>query len=729
MTRALVLLLSAVLLLPVPAGHAQDSHGYANPVSASAGVDTFADPAVIQGKDGFWYAFGTTDPLREGEFRRHLLPVLRSADLVRWQHIGDAFAAVPDWAAPSAGLWAPDIRYADGRYLLYFTVTDTLAHPGLDSAIGVATAPTPVGPWTDSGGPVVAPRPDGAGSYHWTFDPAMVNDRSGRRWLYYGSYHGGLWVVPLSADALRTAGPAVPVASGRRFEGAYVVARDGWFYLFASSGNCCAGPATGYSVLVGRSREPAGPFTDADGTPLLGPRPGGTPVVQPNGNFWLGTGHNSIAVDAAGQDWLVYHAISRDDPYLDEPYGVNERPMLLDRLDWVDGWPVVRGGASQGWRRPPAAPEVSERFDRQARLPGGWRVLPGADPDSGGLLRHDGPGPGLVPYPLPHGAYAEVDLRFPGPEGSAGIVLPGGAVVTVEAAGTLRAGHREVRLPPGWRPDTWHTLSVRQHAGRVTAWLTAARLGDPVAEVEAVAWGPGTAGVHATGTVELDNLSAAPAATRRHRADPVPVPGRSLREHSDDFDGPKPGWSWVREPQAVPVHGRLFWPVADGDLAGPGGGASVLLRDAPRGGYVVETRLRLDLGAAGERDHQQAGLIAYRGDDDFARLTHVAIGGTRQVEYVRELPFAGRQAFGGMPAGTAADVVWLRLAYRLEPGTGRHLVRGGSSRDGRTWTWGGTWTFDPGPAPRIGLVAHGGAHPPVTAAFDYFLVSRLRQDT
>ena len=35
------------------------------------------------------------------------------------------------------------------------------------------------------------------------------------------------------------------------------------------------------------------------------------------------------------------------------------------------------------------------------------------------------------------------------------------------------------------------------------------------------------------------------------------------------------------------------------------------------------------------------------------------------------------------------------------------------------WTWGATWTFRAGTDPRIGLVAHGGASPAVTAEVDY----------
>ena len=29
--------------------------------------DTFADPSVIRGRDGWWYAYATSDPLRAGD--------------------------------------------------------------------------------------------------------------------------------------------------------------------------------------------------------------------------------------------------------------------------------------------------------------------------------------------------------------------------------------------------------------------------------------------------------------------------------------------------------------------------------------------------------------------------------------------------------------------------------------------------------------------------------------
>ncbi|WP_229075083.1 family 43 glycosylhydrolase [Actinoplanes sp. DH11] len=579
--RFLVVLLATAGLLTPAAARADDRTTYTNPVSASF-ADTFADPVIIPGENRDWYAYGTSDPLREGEGTPHRIPMARSTDLVNWSYLGDAFGAgqLPSYARPTAALWAPDVRKAGKGYVMYVTVTET--EPDGASAIGVATAPAPTGPWTFAAEPAVPPRAAPDGGWWWTFDPAQLTTPDGTRYLYYGSYFGGIWVSRLSADGLRTVGEPTRVAIDNKFEGAYVVRRAGWYYLFASSANCCAGPTTGYSVSAGRSRSPLGPFVDRDGQSLNVSRAGGTPVIAPNGNRWVGTGHNGLVTDRAGQDWLVYHAIDRADPYLDEPFGVNERPMLLDRLDWIGGWPTVNAGA---WAS-----------ERQVRAPG----------------RHLGP------------------------------VRPA----------------------------------------------------------------------------------------------PVPQPGRLLRGSSDDFDsaGLGAGWDFVRPDAAVTVGGgRLRWPVQGADLTGDSNSAGVLLRDPPdgarsgsgagagsrTGSWIAETKVTLDLGEDTVRNFQQAGLIAYVDDDHFARLSTVAIWNTRQVEFGKEMPFAGATSYGGTIAGTPGrTTTWLRLAHRLDK-SGEHEYRAGVSRDGRTWTWGGVWTLPADTTPRIGLVAHGGADPAVTAEFDH----------
>jgi len=134
------------------------------------------------------------------------------------------------------------------------------------------------------------------------------------------------------------------ITIANRYEGGFVFFRDGYYYLFVSATDCCRGPLTGYSIFVGRSEDPQGPFVDREGVSLLAGRVGGTPVLSMNGNQWVGPGHNAIFTDFSGQDWIVYHAIDRNDPYFEGAVGFTKRPVLMDPIDWVDGWPVVRDG-------------------------------------------------------------------------------------------------------------------------------------------------------------------------------------------------------------------------------------------------------------------------------------------------------------------------------------------------------------------------------------------------
>jgi arabinan endo-1,5-alpha-L-arabinosidase len=725
----LALCLAWVALTPGVAGAAPGT--YTNPVSRDF-ADTFADPAVIRAKDGYWYAYGTTDPLREGEGTRHIIPTARSADLVNWTYVGDAFteSTLPSWATPDAALWAPDIRYLDGTYYLYYVVTQTTVTAGPnDNAIGVATAPTPTGPWTDSGDPVVDPRPGASGNpddFKWTFDPSQFTDIDGTRYLYYGSYYGGIFVTELSEDGTEAVGEPTMVAIDNRYEGAYVVRHGRWYYLFASEANCCAGPTTGYTVFAGRSASPRGPFSDRDGISLVTSRVGGTIVVTPNGNTWVGTGHNAVVTDLAGQDWLVYHAIDRRDPYLDEPFGINQRPMLLDRLDWVDGWPTVRAGrwASEEPQRAPVTDwAVSGSFELAAPA--------SCEPDVE-----------VTRGRSPADYRAEADLRFGEGTAAAGLVTSwrskpnylvswldreAGALVTDVVRGGKSLGRRATALPEGFRYDVWHNVAAELRGRVLTVEVTDARLNDPVA-VQRRELPPGTGGSGAVGAAarcgpaDAANLGAAGLYDPVNRQVPPPRVGGVV--YSDQFaDGTVggDGWAWVRpDPAATETGGVLRWPTQAADLVGGGNDASLLLRDAPSGAYTVETKLAIDLGTDEIRNYQQAGLTAYVNDDHFLRFSHVAIWNTRQTEFGKEQPFADGTSYGGMAVGTPAPVTWLRLSHRIDPANGEHEFRAASSRDGRNWTWGGVWTLPAGTSPRIGLISHGGAG--AVAEFDYFRI-------
>ena len=331
---------------------------YSNPLSihitGGGTVEDCPDPSIIRGQmpaDTLWYMYCTTDPLndsdknRAGNFNFHLITMHKSSDLVQWTYAGDVFSARPSWVAPTAGLWAPAIKFFNGQYYLYYTASDS-SLPGGGAAIGVATSSTPTGPWIDSGMPVAMPEdaPCCPGQRRAVIDPEVIQ-ASGQNYIYFGSFFGGISARLLSADGL-TSDPAteVPITIDNRYEAANIIEHGGFFYLFVSASNCCNGALSGYSVFAGRSSGPLGPFVDAQGISLGDSRVGGTPVLTMNGNLWVGPGHNAVLTDFDGQDWFLYHAIDRNRPFFAGAPGFTKRPAMLDPLDWSAGWPVVRGG-------------------------------------------------------------------------------------------------------------------------------------------------------------------------------------------------------------------------------------------------------------------------------------------------------------------------------------------------------------------------------------------------
>ena len=122
---------------------------YANPVLDA----DFPDPAVIKAPDGFYYAYATQTE-RDGKWIN--LQVARSPDLVRWQHLGDALPAKPDWASKTQDFWAPHVHCDGDTYYMYYSAKPDAA---LDDqsrglCLAVATAGRPEGPFTDIGRPL-----------------------------------------------------------------------------------------------------------------------------------------------------------------------------------------------------------------------------------------------------------------------------------------------------------------------------------------------------------------------------------------------------------------------------------------------------------------------------------------------------------------------------------------------------------------------------------------------
>ena len=311
---------------------------YSNPV-----LDRdFPDPAVLRASDGWYYAFATQG---EHEGTMQNIQMARSADLITWQHLGDALPEKPAWASRTQDFWAPHVTESDGRFYLYYSAKPdaALQDPERGLCLAVATANRPEGPFVDVGKPLEC----GLGFVN--IDPMAFDDPvTGKRLLYWGSGFGPIKVRELAPDRVSFLqdSPTVdlvgvdptndPENYQRLVEGAWVVLRDGWYYLFYSGDNCC-GPNAHYALMVARSRSATGPFetlSEARGTP--------SSVVLEADDLWNAPGHNSVIRGSGGTDWILYHAVDRDQPRSSPEAEPNtRRVMLLAPIFWADGWPVI----------------------------------------------------------------------------------------------------------------------------------------------------------------------------------------------------------------------------------------------------------------------------------------------------------------------------------------------------------------------------------------------------
>jgi len=303
-----------------------DTLRYINPVFEPV----LADPTVVKVGDEF-YAYGTEDNWGE-EGGYHLVPVIKSKNLVNWEVVGNSMVKKPDWKE-KGGIWAPDVTEVGNQFYMYYSFsTWGDQNPG----IGLAIADKPEGPFIDQG-KVFDSEEIGVSN---SIDPFYM-EKDGKKYLMWGSFHG-LFLTQLTADGKQPTGEKTQVA-GNHLEAVYVYEKNGYYYLFGSAGTCCEGAKSTYRVLVGRSEKLEGPYLDKNGKPMLDLE-SGTLVVATNisGKGYAGPGHNAeIVTDGEGQDWLLYHGMSKEKPKLNN--GTNRRVLLLDKLIWTSGWPSISG--------------------------------------------------------------------------------------------------------------------------------------------------------------------------------------------------------------------------------------------------------------------------------------------------------------------------------------------------------------------------------------------------
>jgi beta-xylosidase len=324
---------------------------YVNPVLYA----DYSDPDVIRVGDDFYMTASSFGHIPG-------LPILHSNDLVNWKLVNHVIPRMelPDYDKPQHGngVWAPSLRYHDGKYWVYYGDPDV--------GIFMSTATDPAGEWeplhlVHAGKGLIDTCPfwDDDGQAYLVH--AYANSRAGIKHK--------LRVRRMSADGRRLLDEGQIVYDNPdkhpTLEGPKMYKRNGYYYIFAPAG----GVATGWQTIF-RAKNVFGPYEER-----IVLHQGDSPVNGPHQGGWVEL--------ESGESWFVHFQDIG-------PYG---RVVHLQPVHWQDDWPLM-GVDSNGdgigepvlrYRKPNvgrreypiAVPSTSDEFDGTALgLQWQWQANP-----------------------------------------------------------------------------------------------------------------------------------------------------------------------------------------------------------------------------------------------------------------------------------------------------------------------------------------------------------------
>ncbi|RUT36512.1 carbohydrate-binding protein [Paenibacillus zeisoli] len=238
------------------------------------------------------------------------ITVVSSDDMVNWTDHGEIPVAGPNGAAKWANnSWAPAAAHktinGKEKFFLYFADSA--------SGIGVLTADSPFGPFTDPiGKALVSRNTPGVADVTWLFDPAVLVDDDGSGYLYFGggvpagkdADPGTARVAKLGADMISldldaSGGKAKPINPPFLFEDSGINKYNGkYYYSYCTnfSGNHPADIPTG-TIAYMVSDNPMGPFTYVK-----------TILPNPAAFFGVGGNNHHAMFEFNGEWYITYHA-------------------------------------------------------------------------------------------------------------------------------------------------------------------------------------------------------------------------------------------------------------------------------------------------------------------------------------------------------------------------------------------------------------------------------------
>ncbi len=321
-------------VMAAPLANAYKTTTQNNPIvtqrySADPGVMVYNDEVYIYCSNDGDRADGYTSENTYGQINS--VTCLSSKDLVNWTDHGTIAVAGRNGAAKwAANSWAPYAVHkkinGKDKFFLYF------ANNG--SGIGVLTADSPTGPWTDPIGKalVTGATPNCSGVV-WCFDPAAFVDSDGTGYLYFG---GGVPTgqnanpktvrgVKLGSDMTSLAGTPVIIDAPYVFEDSGINKIGNTYYYSYCSNWSTEGRMNAAAIQYMTSNSPLGPFTYKG------------EIFKNPGTFFNGsTGNNHHTLfNFKGNYYLAYHTRTLEQAALGKSLGY--RSTHIDKVNINNG--------------------------------------------------------------------------------------------------------------------------------------------------------------------------------------------------------------------------------------------------------------------------------------------------------------------------------------------------------------------------------------------------------
>lgn len=246
------------------------------------------------------------------------VPLFESDDLINWKQIGHVLTRESQLplthATHSGGIYAPVIRYHNGRF---YMITTNVSDGGnfivyTDDIYGEWSEPI----WIKNGG----------------IDPSLLFDGDKVYFCGTGADENGRSAIlgceiDIETGENLTEPKAIWYGTGGRYlEGPHLYHIGDDYYVFAAEG----GTEYGHMIVYGKGKSPMGPFENYKGNPVLTNRNLGGYQIQ-------GVGHGDLVMDKFGDWWMVHLAFRTLGQY--DNYHLTGRETYLVPVNFdADGW-------------------------------------------------------------------------------------------------------------------------------------------------------------------------------------------------------------------------------------------------------------------------------------------------------------------------------------------------------------------------------------------------------